>query len=331
MARRTSWRRAWALIAVAVAAVAGAAAPPPAPPASASAAGNDRAEDIAIGQDWFQRMTVEVGVGGRGPFRFLVDTGAERSAISGELAERLQLPSGGMRTVHSVAGQKLTATVDIAGLTVNHRRFDVHQAPTFKYANLGADGVLGIDGLARQRVMFDFRHQMMSISPSEQRIEPIDKDAIVIVAKTRRGRLIFTDAEADGQRIIVVVDTGSEYSIGNPALARRLFKSGVGPVDTTLQTVTGESMDARIAFIRQLDFGQVKLAHVGVAFADAHIFHQLDIADRPAILLGMNAMRAFDRISIDFTTRKVRFVLPQTGANDGVRMARERGERARAE
>ena len=45
--------------------------------------------------DATRRMSVKVMVGGEGPFSFLVDTGAERTVIARELAERLALVEGG--------------------------------------------------------------------------------------------------------------------------------------------------------------------------------------------------------------------------------------------
>ena len=54
-------------------------------------------ETIGYAPDTWQRMTVEVTVGGRGPYRFIVDTGAERTVISSELAQTLGLGSGGRR------------------------------------------------------------------------------------------------------------------------------------------------------------------------------------------------------------------------------------------
>jgi hypothetical protein len=81
-------------------------------------------------------------------------------------------------------------------------------------------------------------------------------------------------------------------------------------------------MQARVAMLKELDIGQgVGLHNVAVAFADAHIFRKLRLNKRPALLLGMNAMRAFDRISIDFAAKKVHFVVPETGMLDEVRMA----------
>src|SRR5688500_6043122 len=49
-----------------------------------------------------ERMTVPVSISGRGPFRFLVDTGAERTVISAELARQLGLGSGAKPTLHSM-------------------------------------------------------------------------------------------------------------------------------------------------------------------------------------------------------------------------------------
>ena len=49
------------------------------------------AEDVAFENDAHDRMTVEVRVAGKGPYRFLVDTGADRSAISRSVVEALGL------------------------------------------------------------------------------------------------------------------------------------------------------------------------------------------------------------------------------------------------
>ena len=55
-------------------------------------------------------------------------------------------------------------------------------------------------------------------------------------------------------------------------------------------------------------------------FADAHTFDQLNLQSKPALLLGMNAIRAFKKVSIDFANRKFRVVLPEESRLD-TRMA----------
>jgi predicted aspartyl protease len=145
----------------------------------------------------------------------------------------------------------------------------------------------------------------------------------VVRARSRNGRLIFTQAEIDGQKVTVIVDTGSQVTIGNLALQKRLMgrRNGLLPEMVTIETVTGEKLSARMAKIHKLELGGVTLEELGVAFANAHIFKQLDLEGKPALLLGMNAMRAFDRISIDFAAKRVRFVLPGTSMRDTLRLA----------
>ena len=49
-----------------------------------------QATDLRFRKDGYDRMTVPVRVAGRGPYRFLVDTGADRTAISWDVARALR-------------------------------------------------------------------------------------------------------------------------------------------------------------------------------------------------------------------------------------------------
>ncbi|HET9413179.1 MAG TPA: aspartyl protease family protein [Pseudolabrys sp.] len=280
-------------------------------------------DEVAIGRDAADRMTVDVSVGGKGPYRFLVDTGAERTIISRELARRLSLEDGKDAVLHSVIGVNDVSTVFIPHLQVSNNIISVVDAPALAASNIGADGMLGIDSLRSQRVLFDFKSNSMSITPSSRRAEKLDGQTIVVRARARQGRLIFTQAQIDGQQVTVIVDTGSQVTIGNVALQRALTKQRLltAPSPVTIESVTGEKLTARAAEIKRLELGEVRIEDLAVAFADAHIFRQLDLKNKPALLLGMNAMRAFDRISIDFQSKKVRFVLPGTSMRRTVRLA----------
>jgi predicted aspartyl protease len=280
-------------------------------------------DEVAIGRDLGDRMTVNVSVGGQGPYRFLVDTGAERTIISRELAHRLQLEGGKDAVLHSVIGVNDVNTVFIPHLQVSNSIISVVDAPALAASNIGADGMLGIDSLRSQRVLFDFKAQTMSITPSARSVEKLDGQTIVVRARARQGRLIFTQAEVDGQRVAVIVDTGSQVTIGNLALQRALMKGRLltVPNPVTIESVTGEKLSAKVAEVERLELGDVRIDGLAIAFADAHIFKQLNLNRTPALLLGMNAMRAFDRISIDFASRKVRFVLPGTSMRQDVRLA----------
>ena len=295
-------------------------APPPAavPP---SLAATGQSQDVRFGRDSSDRMTVAVHVGDNGPYRFLVDTGAERTVISRQLAEHLGLAAGVRTRMQSVAGSSDTATVDIPALHVSARKFAVIGAPALESDNIGADGLLGVDSLAGSQVMFDFRAGRMAIGPSTSGNLKDEPGTIVVEARRRHGRLMFTHAMVEGRGAMVVVDTGSQVSIGNMKLRRRLL--GDRPIGTTavLRSVAGEALIAEIHAVKALDIDGITLKNLEIAFIDSQIFRQLDVDDRPALLLGMNAMRAFDKVSIDFAARRVRFVLPGTGMADGPRLA----------
>ena len=73
-------------------------------------------EDVRFRTDFFQRMTVPVLVSGTGPYRFLVDTGADRTAISRELAARLNLEAGAQAELHSIAKASMVNTATVPRL-----------------------------------------------------------------------------------------------------------------------------------------------------------------------------------------------------------------------
>ena len=282
------------------------------------------ADEMPIALDTGYRLTVAVSVAGQGPYRFLVDTGAERTIISRQLANRLQLQSGRDVTLHSIAGVKGVQTVKIPHLRVSNKVMSVNNAPALEASNIGADGMLGVDSLRSQKVLFDFKAGTMTITPSARKVEAIDKNMIVVRAKSKRGRLIFTQAKIGNQKVMVIVDTGSQVTMGNLALERALLRRQVEmhPGRMTIESVTGETLIARSATLEELQLGSgIGLTRLPVAFANAHIFRKLDLMDRPALLLGMNAMKAFDRISIDFASKKVRFVLPATSMRGDVQLA----------
>jgi predicted aspartyl protease len=222
-----------------------------------------------------------------------------------------------------VVGANDVDTVFIPKLQISNNIISVVDAPALEASNIGADGMLGIDSLRSQRVLFDFKAKTMSITPAEQPLERLDGQTIVVRARARQGRLIFSRAQIDGQKVTVIVDTGSQVTIGNMALQRSLMKRRLWqvPDPVTIESVTGEKLEARVARLKKLEIGGVHLDDLAVAFTDAHIFNQLDLKDEPALLLGMNAMRAFDRISIDFRNKKVRFVLPGTSMRSNIRVA----------
>jgi predicted aspartyl protease len=282
----------------------------------------DDAQQLKFRTDPNLRMTVPVRLSDRGPFRFLVDTGSDRTAISRDVAARLNLPVGPIARLHSVTGVSDVETTTVPRLQFGSKVMSRVEAPLLEAENIGADGILGVDSLGSQRVLFDFKAGTMAIV-SARESHSHEPGTIVVRGRLKNGRLVLTRARADDRPVTVVLDTGSQLSIGNEQLRRRLEKSGKirnsGKVE--LQSVTGEILVGDYAFIETLEVGGIGLRNLAVVFADAHTFRKLGLEDRPALLLGMNAMRAFEKVTIDFANKKLRVLMPDQSSLDQALMA----------
>lgn len=288
----------------------GAAAPAPAPDSA------DAGHSLQYGEDNYERMTVPVEIGGQGPYPFVVDTGAERTVISRELAHELRLAPSGQAQLHSMTGSSAVDTVMIPVLGISAGSVRNIRAPALARSDLGATGLLGIDSLRNNQLLLDFRQQTMTIRPASAKRERLDPDEIVVTAKSKFGQLILADAEANGHRIAVIIDTGSQISIGNSALRRKILgkKPRTPPPQVEVISVTGGRLIADYTRIDKIKIGGVTMTDMPIAFVDAHPFAKFGLTNKPALMLGMNGLKAFDRVAVDFANRKVRFLLP-TGAD----------------
>lgn len=282
--------------------------------AASEAAGVDI---IKADRDTGGRMTVPVKIGANGPYDFLIDTGAERTIIARGLAERLGLAPTGKATLVGVAGSVPVELVDVAEVSLGSRTFYDLSAPLLEGSHIGADGIIGLDGLQNQRVLIDFRKNLVAVDDAKL-LGGNTGYEIIVQARRRGSQLIMTEATVEGVKTTVVLDTGAQNSVGNRALQRALAKRGKLN-QTTLMSVTGQSIVADLAFAKSVKLGDLELSGMYLAFADAPPFASLKLSDKPAMLLGMGQLRALNRVAIDFGARKVLFdVPPEAVTHSGV-------------
>lgn len=264
--------------------------------------------------DQDDRMTVEVHIGGHGPYRFVVDTGAQNTIISTRVAGDLGLVPGPQVRVLSMGAAEHVATSRLESLEIGQHRFRDLVVPLLDAGHIGADGIVGTDSLQGRRVVMDFEQNRMIIgdpkAPTSKSASQNDSTSgydITVHAKRRSGRLVMADAVIDGVRTAVVIDTGSTTTIGNLALQRAIQNRLWGTV--TLKTATGDSVSAKVGLVDKLEMGRLAITNVLVAFTGGSVFTELGLDDKPAIFLGMREIRGFERIAIDFTKRSVQFAM----------------------
>jgi len=301
-----TWHWPVALAAVATQMVPVAAAAPEAVAPSATA---PEVEIIELEQERYRRMTVPVTIGGAGPFRFMLDTGAEATVVSRDLADRLALNERKPAILVGMASRRPVETAAIYDFALGSRTFYIRSAPVVEGVNIGgADGILGLDSLQDQRVLLDFVKEQISVADAED-LGGNRGYEIVVKARQRLGHLIITEARLDGIRVSVVVDSGAQNSIGNPELLRR-FRRGRHIGETEVTDINGEVLTGIVRLGSELNVGRAKLQNIPIMFADSPTFAALGLADEPALILGMSELKLFRRVAIDFKTRRVLFDLP---------------------
>jgi predicted aspartyl protease len=257
-----------------------------------------------------ERMQVGVMVDNKGPFRFFVDSGADRSVIGLALAQRLGLPAGPDVILHSTGSARQVNTVHINTLRVGSSTIHDISAPALPERFLGGDGMLGIDALSDQRLTIDFDKKAVVVQDTQKREQSAGPDEVVIVARRRKGQLILTQAYTSGTQIAAVIDTGTEITVGNSALRAKLMRRNRTPVmTTTLISVTGDQITADLLPVPEIHIGELVMHNVLIAFSDVPPFKLFGLEHEPAILLGSDILSSFRKVSLDFRRRKVRFTL----------------------
>lgn len=265
-------------------------------------------EVLELERERFDRVTVPVSIQGSGPYRFLVDTGAQATSISRDLADELLLNDRDAATLVAMASRTQIETVAIDDFQLGERNMTLLAAPLLEAENIGrADGILGVDSLQNLRVMLDFRDNSIHVADAKE-LGGNSGYEIVVRARKQLGQLIIADAAIGRTMVAVIIDTGAQESIGNFALRDKLRRTEAGT--TQLTDVAGAQVGTEFRIAPTMRIGNIELADVPIAFTDSPAFAELGLDKRPAMVLGMRQLRMFKRVAIDFRKRRVLFDLP---------------------
>lgn len=291
---------------------------------------NDTA-NLGSDADAAKRMTAPVLINGKGPYDFVIDTGANRTVIARDLAATLELRASGKAQIHGIAGVEPSETVSIDRLDIGKVTSRRLRAPMLDRARLGADGLLGVDVLKGRRVAMDFKRNLFTISKPDDEIRTqrnasdtrlrdntamaaADHNVVIVPARYRFGQLIIIDADIGGVPVTAFLDSGSQNTVGNLKLHEQLK---VTPMALTAQvsvveliSATGQRAAGELSTVPPLRMGGLSVGNLSAVFADLHIFKLWELNDRPAILIGIDVMRHFDAIELDFANQRVLFRPP---------------------
>jgi hypothetical protein len=281
----------------------------PAPSAaSASAAGaplalkpQDRLLACPTTRDYVGRVVAAVMVDGKGPFRFIIDTGANESTISPKLAIALGLAPSASPPIRiaGVTGTAIVPSVPIeslraGALVIAHSQLPVIWSPIM----IGADGILGAAGLEQGSLLVDFRHNTVVIRSTDAAGVPAGYTRVR--ARRLPGGLLSVPGEVGSVPVDAIIDTGSPQTLGNLALYRALYSTRQPPSMARVYGVTKQVRPGNVQVAPMLDLGAIQIGNAVLVFGDFPIFKVWGLTARPAIILGMDVLGTVDAFSIDF-------------------------------
>lgn len=233
------------------------------------------------------QIVLEVGIGGRGPFNFVLDTGTHGVVIDLELARQLRLPleARRIRSVGAGSGRTAGRRTTIESLRAGGLELERIAATALPLAGFQRElgrplhGVFGSGLLASRIVQVDYLHRRVRFLDSPPfGVPPSDAPRrISFPMQSREGSAlpVLEDCEVNGVRIPVTIDTGSSLGlILFPAAVRRLGLERLARQGAPLGAA-GYRGRARLTRgwvrslkLKDLDLGAIEAAYVESGYGD---------------------------------------------------------------
>lgn len=280
-------------------------------PVLPSASVEDTETGVDTGVDKTMRLTAPVQLNGQGMFKFLLDTGANRSAISAATADRLGLRRGKLMRINTMLGPAETPSAIVDQLVVGDRVLKNLTVPVLPNGGVQADGLLGIDWLKGQRLILDMEGDRLEIRKTRSAMQA---GATIVPARLKHGQLTIVDADVNGRgRLNCLIDSGSEVSVGNSHL-RLLAASRSDRFEKSIQNITlvdavNRTFPAEMGYLPFVRIGGVQFGNLPVVFAESKLLTLWGIDQEPSLMMGMDVLKEFSRVEMDFGQSKVGFSL----------------------
>jgi Aspartyl protease len=258
-------------------------------------------------RDRIGRIWAPVLIDGKGPYRLVLDTGANHSAVTVRTALSLgEMPAANSETtlVTGFTGSATVPMIHVAKLEVGDLLMGPSDLPVLADVFGGAQGVLGIEGLTDKRIFADFTHDRLVISRSHG--ERARAGFTVVPLREVHGGLLVADVKVGAVRARAIIDTGAQGTVGNLALREALMRHP--PRNATHEDIIGVTLDVQGGDNIQLpviDFGKLTVQGVHVVFGDMYLFRHWKMIDEPTLTIGMDLLGSFDVMIIDYNRHEL--------------------------
>lgn len=246
-------------------------------------------------------------INGGDQYLFVVDTGAEGSAVYARFAQEAELERGGEEMVVGQTGIAAAPLRRIMQLEFDGVRVGPILASELPDRADGAvmAGIIGLDVMGRHLVDFDLPAGRVALLQGPAADALIASLGPAHLARTVNGGLLAVPVQVNGVLGWGVIDTGARETRINTRFARiagveddrdGVAKTVHGATNRPIALRAGNTQTVRLLG-RQLDRPSVRVA-------DLPVFDAFGLQDEPAMIIGADYLGRF-RLLIDFPTRRV--------------------------
>jgi hypothetical protein len=257
--------------------------------------------------DLYGRPTADVMLNGRGPFKFVVDTGSNTSVLSTRVARTIELTPLPDKVVHGVTGTMIAkfgrlARIETGRSVSLNLAVAILDAPAFE----ALDGILGMDMFKDRRIRFNFSRKTVDFDASRGRPQRLPIRESV---RLRQGLLIEAEGRFGGVRARCVLDTGCDTTIINTALLNAIRSPAVmrrrNTAPPQIVGVTNQELNGVWVNLPEINLIGLKIRRLMAASADPPVFNLWGLANVPAALIGMDVLSQVETLIIDYGRREV--------------------------
>ena len=243
---------------------------------------------------------VPVFVDGKGPYPFMLDSGADTSGVYQWFADEAKLPPAG-----STALSGMTGTVEMKEYRVASFKLDGHElrgvvayALPNRHDGAKIAGVIGNDFMDGTVTVFDFPCGKVTVHPKPADIAAITgAGSVPLLAKRPEGNtLLSIPVTLNGAQGIGVLDTGNRLTKINQRFAKAAGldtdSAAFHPADAIYGISSDRGLVPKDGPLGEVVLGGVRLEKVKGEVIDIKTFAE-DFGDSPAMQVGTDLVGRF--------------------------------------
>ena len=244
-------------------------------------------------------VLVPVTVNGRGPFEFILDTGAGTSLLSTELAAQLSAKVLGSKEGQSAGGKISVSLAKVESLAVGAAAINDLEVGIVDLSHIGKtvgakiDGDLGYNFLRHFRVTIDYAKSEIAFDDSRRfdRISPSGRTEVPMRLANPAKPLILVDVYANQRGPFqFAIDTGTSTTAITPELAKEL---GVVSKPLGLGTTGGAHVAVTAGMMQSFMVGGARIDDMSVVIADFFTVLSEAVGAKLDGIVGYNFLRNY--------------------------------------